>query len=554
MPRLLLVLAGLALVLVLAWVLGSQRRPGVAPHASATAPDEVRAAPSTSLRDPDAADPTSATLLRSEVALDVALLQGAPSPLTIAVLDAVDGRHLSDIALRRRNARDQPRGSISMGSSPGAFGPGERDEPLREGLASPFELEADADLPAALWITAPGRVPFAFLRPERPLRGELVVRLEREAGIEVRLTGDVPAPQDAFVHLYGGSSWTAEANGKAVSERPALSPLRFGGLRSGWWCVALEQPLEGEKNAALLAFQRVELAHGEWTTVVLDARSTEDALRPALLTLHFPDTWLREPEALARLTPRAGNARRFARPQALGAPDGSTWGPLGLVPGEYELALEPGHVLLPVELAPGEQRDLFVPQLEFQDVTIHVLEADRTPAELESVAWRTLLDWDGGPSQKLQPSSERVEPDNPIRLRMPAALLELALFRRVVEIRRVTVDLRAAREVEVVLPPHTRLEIDLSAFEDNPDLDWFTRVRLRTPQGALEIQGVTVSSSQEVLLGRIGVDFAGEVDVEFPPLPGHGSLRPRHVTLIEGSTTHVRLDASDLENARLERR
>jgi hypothetical protein len=48
-------------------------------------------------------------------------------------------------------------------------------------------------------------------------------------------------------------------------------------------------------------------------------------------------------------------------------------------------------------------------------------------------------------------------------------------------------------------------------------------------------------------VGRIRVGGAGEVQLDFPPLPGHGSLRPRSVTLVEGTTTQLRLDALDLE-------
>ena len=60
MPRLLLVLAGLALVLAVAWLLGLRQRLADAPQARAPAPGEAPATASTTLREPDAAEPARA--------------------------------------------------------------------------------------------------------------------------------------------------------------------------------------------------------------------------------------------------------------------------------------------------------------------------------------------------------------------------------------------------------------------------------------------------------------------------------------------------------------
>jgi hypothetical protein len=555
MARPLLALACLALLLAALWLLRSAPS-GAGLHADAAMPS--LAAPS----DPPELRDVGAQLLSDDAAPHPALDEpprvaasasdaSARRPLTVAVFDGVDGRHLggvevwrSDAPLRRESGRVQ---RVRFGGGPPPAGPSGSDERLLAGLASPFELDLGERMPAALWIVVDGYLPFRFVRPQQPSGDELWVHLERASGLEVRLIGAHVDPL-ARVRLYGPRQ--AEPAGDWRVERPAERLVRFTALEPGTWCAALEQRVGERDRWAILGQARAELAPGAWSTLVLDALAPETALEPAILTLRFPTAWVAEPGGSARLIADPGNAARYGVDQRCGPPLEPNWGPIGLVPGRYTLELEPGQVQLPIELGPGERRELHVPEIRWCDVTIRITDADGLSLEFDWLGWRSTLSWDGSPAGGRLSLPRAQRSWDPPSLRAAAAPLELTGMNRLMgRVRRIVVDPCSARELDVRLPRETLVELALEGLEGDLDLDWLLRVHLELDGAALEDAGLYVAIDGERTVATIALERAGTLDLEFPPLASHGSLRPRRVSLREGETARVTLGPEDLLSA-----
>lgn len=436
---------------------------------------------------------------------------------------------------------------ISFGGPRPPTGPSGSDERLLAGLASPFVLDLGEPPPAALWILVPGFVPYLYVDPPARLRDELWVELERESGIEVRLTGAAP-PESARLRLYTSAFGGAPIGPAPREERPARSPVFFGGLAPGAWCASLEAAPSSQGAYVVLASASVELARGAWTTIALDSRDVDSALEPALLTLRFPASWIAEPGARARLVPGAGNPDRLDKERTL-AIDGPVWGPVGLVPGTWTLVLDPGHVELPLELEPGERRELEVPQVALCDAALTILDADGEPAQIELIGWRAALAWDGSPAPPGWGSMKPVPPGTPLRLRAPAVSLELTLHLRSGELRQAVVDLRSACAALVVLPARTTLRIELAGLEDVLDLEWLARVRVHADGLPITHAGLQLFDSAESSFACIELEASGTLDVEFPPLRSQGSLRARRVDAVAGDTLRIALGPDDLLGA-----
>lgn len=557
MRWLLLALALLALFLAAAWILREEPGPdGLRAPAAVPANRSEDA----ELRDVDAlATPAGEPAARSTRA-EAHAAPAVRAALTVHVLDRDDDSHLAGIEVWRSDAPvRRRRGSGLWRADPS--GPSGGDERLRHGLSSPFVLELGDDTPAALWIAADGYLPFRFVRPARPADGELWVHLERASGLELRLAGAPVDPKLARVRLYGPTPAAAEPAGDWREERPAERALRFAALEPGTWCATVEQRVGDRGRWAILAQARAELARGEWRTLALDVLDPQQAFEPAILTLRFPPAWLEEPDASARLVAGPGNSGRLGEGHGLVLQDAEPiWGPLGLVPGRYTLVLEPGNIEFQVELAPGERRELDVPEVRLCDVAIRLLDGDGAPLALEWVSWRTALDWDGRPSERFL-SPYRVEPpDDPLRLRVAAAPLELMVFEslsgspRPTFRRRVVVEPCGAGELQVRVPAPTRLELALVGLDDELDLDWLLRVRLTLDGATVEPAERGVVDAGEESVANLMLERAGLLALEFPPLPSHGSLRPRSVLLREGESVRLTLGPADLASAARERR
>lgn len=530
MPRLAFALTVLALVLAAAWFLRSGES-DVVPRAAA--PEAAVATDAADLRDVEAqASIDAATSLAVPSAQERTPADDAARRRArfFHVLDRIDERHLAGIEVRHE------------------------DEFVSAGLASPFELDLDLgdSAPAALWIGAEGYLPFRFVVPERSVSEELWVHLERASGLELRVIGAPAALESARVRLYGPALAPVELGSEWRAERPAATSLRFPALEPGGWCVTLEERV-GERELirwAIVAQAQVELAPGEWRALVLEAQSVEDALAPAVLTLRFPSSWSAEPSASARLDPRSGNARRLGERHVLDALGSETWGPIGLVPGPYALVLEPGRIELPIDLAPGERRDLRVPEVAWCDVSIRFLDSDGAPADLDWFGWRAMLGWDGRPATGRAPGMRTMTSERPLRLRAATAPLELMLSKNIREsFRRVVVHPCGARELEVRLRPDTRVELELAGLEGELDREWLMRVRATLDGDAVVAVGRSVTSDGERSIAALHLEHAGALVLEFPPLASHGSLRTRSVSVREGETLRISLGPADLASA-----
>jgi hypothetical protein len=557
MKWLLLALALLALVLAAAWILRDEPGP-VGLHAPAAVP--AARPEDAEPRDVDALAPGTGGPTASGTRTEAPAAPVEPAQWIVHVLDREDERPLAGIEVWRSDAPvRRRRGSetrLRVGGTPAPSGPSGSDERLRHALSSPFVLELGDDTPEALWIAVEGYLPFRLVHPAHAGDGDLWVHLERACGLELRLAGAAFDPQLARVRLYGPTPAAAEPAGDWREERPAQRALRFAALEPGTWCATVEQRVGERGQWAILAQARAELARGEWRTLALDVLEPQVALEPAILTLRFPPMWLAEPGAEAQLVPGPSNAGRLGADHRLDALVEPTWGPIGLVPGRYALVLEPGRIEFPIELAPGETRELDVPEVPLCDVAIRILDEVGAPLDpVEWVGWRSTLAWNGGPASLFSAPFRVVAHEDVLRLRVAAAPLELAVFSRPAgSLRSVVVEPCVVGELEVRLPAETRLELALEGLEDELDLDWLGRVRLRLDGVLLEGVARNVTERDGRIVATLSLERAGTLDLELPPLASHGSLRPRRVHLGKGQTQRLTLGPEDLARPTLERR
>jgi len=283
------------------------------------------------------------------------------------------------------------------------------------------------------------------------------------------------------------------------------------------------------------------------TLVPVDARA---ALAPARLTVRFPADL--EPGSRARLQALSANARRFEEraTRTISAAAGGSSDPLELVPGDYALCVEPGAIGMAFSLAGGERRVLEVPSCALVDVTLRFVDS-RTglPVEPRFGWWSAPLAPDGSSPPDLGALPLDTHGDA-ATLRAPRVRIRLEMALDDLDFQSVTVDLRAGRDQIVPLDPHAPLQVELRGLDEDMPSWWLERIALDVDGRPLHPCSIASGTSGAAGDHDATMLFPAEATdrdavLRLPPLPSYGALPERHVHLLPGETTTVRIGPED---------
>lgn len=430
-----------------------------------------------------------------------------------------------------------------------APGPDDSDPLVVPGAASPFQLEIPAGSAGGYWIASPDHVPFRYGFPNGVPHDRLSVVLQRAARIEVVVDGlpaDARAAPVRLGRLLQGEDPVA-SDAVWLLQRDVEGSTTFEGLAAGAYRVQLLSG--GGTSASALDEASFELESAEHRTVVLDPTSGNDAQSTCSVTFEFPYlTAVASQELTARIVPRLTRRSDARLPPESAITPGGTWGPLDLPAGDYSLVLSPGRIALRFSAEAGGHRQWVVPAFPTTEVRLTLLSgADGTPLSLYGLTWFAPMDFEGSfdPAPWFDPPPAPLR-ENPVAVACPASRLRLRGNAIGLGEFRAEVDPLGGEGGVVVVPPAACLDIRLAGLDDEVTHDWLWRTRISSGKTVLRPRSIVIDHRADGPRGLIYLDAEGHLELEFPPLPSHGSIEPVHVEVSAGQTLELILDPTRL--------